>query len=149
MAKVDDRQLALGTIYARAILDVAEQRGLADQVLDELAGIADYMDRDASLAEYLSSPLVDVDAKARLVEKAFRGRASDLLVDALQVVNRKERLGLLPAIAEAYVQEHHKLRGVVDVQVRTAVPLSPELRARLAEAAARFTGKRTNLVETV
>src|SRR5215208_1406460 len=133
MANVDDQQLALGAIYARALLEVAEQRGMTDQVLEELSGIADYLGRDPDLAAFLASPLVEADAKSRLLEKAFRGRASDLVVDALQVVNRKGRLDALPASAEAFVQQYRQARGIVDVTVKTAVPLTPELRARLID----------------
>jgi F-type H+-transporting ATPase subunit delta len=149
MANVDDQQLALGAIYARALFEVAEQRGATDQVLEELEGIADYLDRDPDLADFLGSPLVEADAKASLLEKGFRGRASDLVVDTLQVVNRKGRLDALPAIAEAFVQQYRSARGIVDVTVKTAVPLTPELRARLIEAASRYTGKRAHLIETV
>jgi F-type H+-transporting ATPase subunit delta len=139
----------LGAIYARALLEVAEQQGATDQVLEELSGIADYLGQNAGFAEFLASPLVEADAKSRLLEKAFRGRASDLVVDALQVVNRKDRLDVLPAIAEAFVQQYRSARGIVDVTVKTAVPLTPELRERLIEAASRYTGKRAHLIETV
>lgn len=149
MPNVDGQQLALGAVYARAILAVAGQRGLADEVLEELAELSALLDRDSAFAEVVANPVIDAEAKSRLFEKALRGRASDLLVDALQVVGRKGRLDLLPAIAEAYRREHRRVRGIVDVQVRSAVPLSDELRARLAEAAARFTGKRPHLIERV
>jgi F-type H+-transporting ATPase subunit delta len=149
MPKVDDQQLGHGAVYARAILAVAEQRGLADQVLEELTELSALLDRDQAFAALLANPLVDDEAKSRLLEKALRGRASDLLVDSIQVIGRKERLELLPAIAEAYRREHRQARGIVDVEVRSAVPLSAELRARLAEAAARYTGKRPHLIERV
>lgn len=149
MAKVDDRQLGLGAVYARAILEVAGERGLAEQVRDELAALADYLDREAGLRDLLASPLTEMKVKERLLEKALRGRASDLLVDALEVVARKGRLDLLPAIAEAYRQEYRRVHGIVDVTVKTAIPLSPDLRRRLAEAASRYTGKQAELEEIV
>jgi F-type H+-transporting ATPase subunit delta len=149
MASVDDRELALGRIYAKAMLDLAEERGEADALLDELAAVVEYLDRDPDFERFLASPLIDEKDRAASVETLLRGRASDLLVDALQVINRKGRLGALRAIAEAYRQEHRDLRGLVDVYVKTAVPLTGPLRERLAAAVVRFTGKRPDLFERV
>ena len=147
--KVDDQQLAQGAVYARAILEVAEERGLADQILEELEGMGQVLERMPAYAQFLANPLIDDEVKSRLNEKALRGQVSELLADALQVVKRKERLDLVPAIVEAYRREYLKARGVIDVEVRTAVPLSDDLRARLTGAAARYTGKHPNLIERV
>src|SRR5262249_18710496 len=79
----------------------------------------------------------------------FRRRASDLLVDSLEVINRKGRLGLLPAIVAAYRGEYRELRGLVDARVTTAVPLTEEQRTELAAALGKLTGKRPELIERV
>jgi F-type H+-transporting ATPase subunit delta len=149
MASVDERNLGLGRLYARAILDLAEEQGQADELLEELTGLAGYLEDHPELEVFFASPLVEEDARAATIEKVFRRRASDLLADALQVINRKGRLGALRAIAEAYRQELRDRRGMVDVTVRTAVPLSEALRARLSESLAGFTGKKPTLIEKV
>jgi F-type H+-transporting ATPase subunit delta len=149
MASVDERSLALGRVYALAILALAEPQGQSAEVLEELAGLAQLLAGDADLELFFASPLIEEEAREEVIEKTFRGRASDLLVDALQVINRKGRLGQLRAIAEAYRLEYRGLHGMVDARVRTAVPLSPELRDRLRAAVARFTGKQPDLTEKV
>jgi F-type H+-transporting ATPase subunit delta len=149
MSRIDDRNLGLGRLYAKALLDLAEEQGSADGLLDELTDLARYVEANPELVNLFGSPLVEGADLARTLEKIFRGRASDLLVDALQVINRKGRLGSLRAIAEAYRQELRDRRGQVDVHVRTAVPLSEGLRARLSESLARFTGRQPTLIEKV
>lgn len=149
MATVNDRELALARIYSKAMLELAEQRGEAENLLDELQEVARFLDGNPELERFFGSPLVDDEDRARVLEKAFRGKASDLLVDALQVVNRKGRLGLLRAIAEGYRLEIRELRGRVEAHVRTAVPLTEALRTRVREAVARHTGKQPDLVERV
>jgi len=149
MARVDERSLALGRVYALAILALAEPQGQSEEVLEELAGLAQLLAGDAELELFFASPLIEEESREEVIEKTFRGRVSDLLVDALQVANRKGRLGQLRAIAEAYRLEYRSLHGMVDARVRTAVPLSPELRERLRAAVARFTGKQPDLTEKV
>lgn len=149
MSRIDDRNLGLGRLYARALLDLAEEQGSAGELLDELAELARYVEGNPELVDLFASPFVEGADRARMLEKVFRGRASDLLVDALQVINRKGRLGSLRTIAEAYRQELRDRRGQVDVFVRTAVPLSGDLRARLSESLAAFTGRQPALFEKV
>ena len=149
MANVSDRELALARVYSRSILELAEEQGQAEAVLDELQELVTYLDRNPEFEQFLGSPLVEAEDRGRTVEKALRGRASDLLVDSLQVVNRKGRLGLLRAIAEGYRIEFRDLRGIADAHVRTAVPLSEAMRVRVRESVARFTGKQPFLIEKV
>lgn len=147
--RIDDRQFAVARVYARALLDLAEETGAAEDLLEELAAAARLADSNPELADFLSSPLVGAETRRQAIERFFRGRASDLLVDALQVVSRKGRLAFLPAIAESYRREHRERRGIVDAEVTSATPLSPALRERLSRAIAARTGRQSQLVERV
>ena len=149
MANVDFRNLAVGRLYAEAMLGLGEERGASDALLEELQELIAFLDQSPKVEHFLSSPLVDAEGRARVIDEVFRGTASDLLVDSLQVINRKGRLGQLRAIAEAYRLAHHELRGWVEVHVRTAVPLDDALRARLREAIAASTGKQPTLIERI
>ncbi len=77
------------------------------------------------------------ERKAHVIRSAFEGRASDLLVNFLQVLNDHERLDLLPAIAAAYRELRDQRAGRIRVQVQSAVPLPEDqreqLRRKLAE----------------
>lgn len=146
---VDDRGLVLGRIYARVLLDLAAEQGTVDELLDELTALAGYLEAHPEVGELFASPFVDSKERARSLEKVFRGRASDLLVDAMQVMNRKGRLGFMRTLARAYWLELRDRRGQVPVVVRTAVPLSAPLRERLSEALAGFTGLQPILIEKV
>jgi len=149
MANVDDRDLQVGRIYAEAMLGLAERSGQADALRDELQELVAFLDQNPKVEQFLSSPLVDEQARARVIETLFRGKGSDLLADSLQVVNRKERLGSLRAIAEAYRIAYRELRGLMDVHVRTAVPLSDALRKRLLDTLAASTRRQPTLIEKV
>lgn len=145
----DDRQLAVARVYARSLLDLAEKAGATESVQAELAGVAELASSNADLRSFFGSPVIGTEERRSAIEKVFRGRASDLVVDALQVINRKGRLGLLGAIAESYRQEDKARRGIVDVHVTTAVPISDALRTRLQKALNERSGRQANLVESV
>lgn len=147
--RFDERDLAVGRLYAGALLELAEKDSVAESVLEELAGIEEVLDRDPKVEGALSSPLVDTDLRRKMVETTFRGRASDLVVNTLQVMNQKGRLGLLRALIAGYRLEFEALRGITEVDVVVAEPLSDEQRARAQKTAEDWTGGKVRLVEIV
>ena len=149
MARLDEQQLAVAGVYARALLELATQRDEADQVEGELAALTGLLADSPELEGYLASPLVDEEARAAVLEKALRGRVRELVVNTIQVMNNKGRLGLLPALAEAYRLENEHRRGEVDVEVTTAVELSDDLRQRISATASRYAGRSARLIEKV
>ncbi len=149
MPKFNDKELAVARLYARSILDLASRQGSEEATLGELAELADLARESRDFGRLLRDPLLGTEAVGRTLETLFRGKLSDLTVDALQVMRRKGRLALVPEVAETFRREHQAARGIVDVHVVSAVPLSPALKERLAAAVDRHTGRRSHLVETV
>jgi len=149
MPAIQDKQSAVAGVWAESLMELAAADGREDDLLEELKGVLELFDREEGLESLLASPVVDDEAKRALIEKALRGRASDLLVDGLQVMRRKGRLALVRAVARAYRAAWLERRGRVEVRVTSAVPLDDTLRAALAAAARRRTGREPILVERV
>jgi len=149
MPGVSDQELAVARVYASAMIDLAKASDQVDALLEELDDLAQRIEADAEFDAFLSSPMVDVETRRRILEKLFRGRYSDLFVDSLQVLNRKGRLGLIRGVAKAYRLASEELQGRVQVLVQSATPLTRRHRESLREITARHTGKEVELVETI
>lgn len=149
MGSFGDKEMALARVYGRAMLELAQAQGQAQSLGEELSELAGLLDRDPQLDTFFSTPMVDSDARRTMIEKSMRGRASELLVSSLQVINRKGRLPILRAINRAYELLLEELQGRVEVQVRTPVALTEGLREKLRGAVAAYTGKTPDLIETV
>ena len=149
MAPAREKDLAIARVWADSLFALAAERGREDELLHELEGLVELIDRQPTLEVLLASPATDAEAKRVLLEKALRGRASDLLVDALQVMRRKGRLVLIRAVAQAYRAAWLERRHKVEVRVSSAVPLSEPLREALRLAAAERTNRQPILVERV
>jgi F-type H+-transporting ATPase subunit delta len=147
--RVDDRQLAVARVYAESLFALAEERGAADATLIELESLAGLLESDSDLTAFFSSPLVDQEARRAVLDKSLGDRASELVVATLQVMNNKDRLGLLEALAVSYRRVLDERRGRVDVAVLTAAELTPALRDRLRATLERVTGREVRLAETV
>lgn len=149
MARVDEKQEAVSRVYSRAMLDRAEAEGQAESLLEELEGLAHLMRENEGFRDFISSPLIEEQERERSLEKLFRGRGSDLLVDALQVLNQHGRLAMLETIVETYRLAFQERHGIVDVHVTSAVPLSDTLHRELAEATSNMTGKKPKIIAEV
>lgn len=149
MTPIDDRQMALGRLYARSMLEVAAERGEEEALGEELQALAEAVDAVPEFQTFAASPLVEEDLRREALEQIFRGRVSDLLADSLAVIAERQRLGALPAIVAAYNQKLRDRRGLVDVEVVSAVELTEDLRRALQKALAKHTGKQAEMSESV
>jgi F-type H+-transporting ATPase subunit delta len=149
MANVNEKETAVARIYSEALFQVATAGRQEADVLEQLGDLASLAADQRSFADFLASPMIDAKDRAVSIEKMFRGRLGDVVVDALQVINRKGRLALVPAIAEQFRQLLRDRDQRVDVSVRTAIPLTDGLREEIKAAVAKFTGRQPDLHETV
>ena len=148
-SKPSEKETAISRVYARALLSVARESEQVESVLEELSDLVGLTDRDEAFARFLTSPLVDAAEREISLERLFRDRMSDLMLDTLLVMNRKNRMGLVPALAETYREEVEALRGEIRVHVRSAVELDDAQRRELTQAVARLMRKRATLLESV
>ncbi len=146
--------MAVGTTaarpYARALWELARERGQTEAVLRELESVAETVDRERSLAEFLARPWIPGQVKrAVMLEVAARLGVSPLTRDFVALAARQGRGDHLAAMAEVLrdlVDEEH---GRVRARVRTAVPLTEADRAALRQRLGRAVGGKQVVLEEV
>ncbi len=150
MAKVDEKQVAVARVYSRSLLEIASTNEQSESLLDEMNGLLEVLEAQPAFAEYFKSPLVDTKERQKAIERLLRGRASDVLVDTLQVLGQHGRLGLFETVVEGFRTGVQERQGRVDVEVTTAVPLDGDMREKLKQALVRISaGRQPDLVEQV
>lgn len=146
---ISEKHIAVARVYSDALMELAEAQDAVESLEEELQELTAQVEQNPQLRAFLESPLVDADKRRTALEHMFRGRLSDLLVDGLQVMNRKGRIGLVPAVARAYHETLNERLGRVEVRVTTAVPLDEEQRRHIEAAVASGLGKKPVLRESV
>lgn len=149
MALRTDEQLRLGRAYAEALLPLAKQAELVGVVQEELRHAATLLVENHEFADWFTSPIIPVERKVACIEHAFRRRISDLTCDALCVITRRGRVGMLDSIARAFRERAEAEAGRRDVVVTSAVPLTDSSRAALRETLADRLGIEATLIERV
>ncbi len=134
--------------YAKALFAVAQKGGTKD--LDvygkDLAGLADVLDTTPEALGFFKNPTFDASEKkavlgallAKLSVNPTVKNFCDLLAD-------KDRLPVLPAIAEVYKKMLEDVQGVVSGSLVTAVELPETRQNQIREELTRKAGKTLEL----
>ena len=75
--------------YAQALVETAEQRGLLDEVAEEVTFLAQTLRDDGNLRLFVENPRIEKSAKIELFERALRGKLSDVLVNFVLLLVEK------------------------------------------------------------
>jgi F-type H+-transporting ATPase subunit delta len=126
MARQSQHASPAALAYAQSVLELANEQKQAEAIGAELATIKQLVDENPSFREVLSNPAISVEERARLLSNLFRGKASPLVFNLLGVLNEKNRLALLPQVAQGYGDLLDEQLGKVEVDITVARKLSPE-----------------------
>jgi len=128
-------------VYAEALLDVAQERGLADAVGQELESLVREVFNSAPEVEStLGSPVVKRSVKTPLLATVFKDQVSDLVFNFLNVLNSKDRLSLVRNVAVGYRDLLDQRAKRLRVSVKSAVPLSDAQTEQLKKSIGQATG---------
>lgn len=139
------------TRYARALLDVAlkEQADLST-VEAQLSSLAALFAEHEALRKALLNPAVPLPRKRAAVAEILA------LADVLPIVGKtlalladRDRLIILPDVADTFRQRLRDLRNIVRAEVTTAQPLSAERLQEIQRGLAVATGRTVDITSRV
>jgi len=127
---VNVRQARIARVYTEALIAVADREQQVEEVGAELtAFVANVLAKDPKVEAFFTSPAITRKVREPILKAATTGNVAPLVAQFLHVLNRNNRLDLLPAIAAAYRDLLDKRAGRVRVLVRSAVALSADQQA--------------------
>src|SRR5438132_7010476 len=98
--------LRVARVYAAALLRAAQPQGLVDQLQEEFDSLVGNplrrSDSPSDPAALMGSGVIPRRRKAEIIERLFRGKADDLFVNFILVLNNHNRIGMLRPAAAMY-----------------------------------------------
>ncbi len=149
MAESIDKMMDVADVYAAALHALVLPKEAVRATHDELAQVVELAEKDRAFGEFLRSSAIDADKRAASLDKMFRGKLSDALLDTLQVMNRHARLETLPAMLRCFQLRAEAAAGMVEVGVQSAVELTPDQKSRVEKLAAELSRKKPIMQFTV
>lgn len=123
---------AVGT-YARALFDLASAAGDVDAVDAGIRAIVETVGGSVELRDALADQSLPGAKRREIAAELFGGQVAPEAVAIATLVIERGDAAALGQIAERFGEIAEKERGVVAVEVTTAIPLTEALRATLVE----------------
>jgi F-type H+-transporting ATPase subunit delta len=136
------REPTIARIYAETLVSLAERAGDLDGWGATITEVADAVEGDPRLANFLASPKVSAKEKIDIITKAFQDRLPRLFVRFLAAVIANRRQHLIPAIAREYGDLVDELQGRVHARVTVAKEPDDAMRTSVEKQLSTITGKR-------
>ncbi len=115
----------IATRYAKSLLDLAVERGEVEAVQADMQLLAQAV-QNRDLYLLLKSPIVSAQKKLSVLRAVFDGKVGTLTLNYLQLLVGKKREAFLPEIIREFIHQYNGLKGITEVQVVSAAPLSEE-----------------------
>ena len=135
---------AIAKVYAKSLFELCEQAGgrdKAEETLGELEDILEIARENPTFSEFLATRVIPVESREKSLVSIFEGKASDLTLRFLRLLNRKGRLGHLPPIVASFESLVQDAFGRVEVDLYTADALDESARSAFRDTLATKLGK--------
>ena len=123
----------LATPYAEALLQVGESRGDTDSLATEAKALLEAWNASSELQAAMRSPVLSVEGKKNALNKLFSEGTSPAMLNLLKLLADRQRIGMLDAVLERFLELYRELRGITLAHVTSATALSEEQQRKLTE----------------
>ncbi len=135
--------------YAKATLNLAKEKGFADEVNKDMILIDKTIAENSDLLIMLKSPIFKSNIKKSTLDKIFSNKINAISLGVINLLIDNKRIQLLPLVAKEFIIIYDFLKGIEVAQVTSAVPLTKELEAKLLIKVKQISGKEITLKNIV
>ena len=134
--------------YAKAILEIADSKGVASEVSADMTLIATTITGNSELTHFIQNPLIKTDTKKNVVLEVFAS-VNPVTQSLFHLLLENKRFEILAAIAVEYNNLYDVMNGVEVAKVTTAFPMDAALEAKVLAKIATFSDKKVTIENTV
>jgi F-type H+-transporting ATPase subunit delta len=135
--------------YAKALLDLARERGVQDEVRADLNAIAGAAAASPELAAFLPDYVLPAASRQRALEALFADRVLGLTWQFLQLLEERRRLMVLPGVCVAFCELHDRELGLVHAMLASAFELPEKESGRIVQRMEAATVRKVLLKKSV
>lgn len=130
--------------YAKAILNMADSIGVANEVSNDMTLIASTIKDNLELNTFIQNPTVKVELKENVLLEVFAD-ANGVSKGLFRLLFENKRFEILEAVALEYNKLFDELNGVEIAKVTTAFPMDAFLEAKVLAKVATLSDKKITI----
>lgn len=135
--------------YAQALYDLAKDEGLDKQILSELTALDQAFEQEPGFLRLLAAPNLPKAERCGILDESFRDQVHVYVLNFLKILTERGYARQFGDCCKAYRAHYNADHGIVTVQAVTAVALTGEQSARLADKLTKITGKTIELTNRI
>ena len=125
--------MTAATRYANALFALTTEQKQQSAVTAAVQALAAAVEDD-TVAATLANPRLTPIQRTQLVQSMVKAvKAPALLANTLGVLAANNRIALIPAVLEAYLEQNDAQSGITHVEVSSATPLSDAQRSKITK----------------
>lgn len=128
--------------YARALMAVAQDKGLTDQFGEDARQLLEVMGSSDELVNFLASPISSADAKKGVLRQIAGESINPFMVNFLMLLVDRGRITVLGDVLKQYQALLRDLNQAVLAEVTAAMELSDEQKEAIKQKVVGLTGAR-------
>ena len=119
------------TPYAEAFLQVTESRNEVDQIVDQSKSLLELWDQSPEFSDAMSSPVLEIESKKKVLEKIFAKEVSPSLMNLLKLLADRQRIGYLNSVLERLLELYREQRNIALATVTSATSLTEDQQEKI------------------
>lgn len=140
---VQARRNEVSESYAKALVELADEKGKLEVVHADVDAIASLVQNNKKLAELIMNPVVDSEKKRAVLQKIGKEAGFNQYTNNfLNLLVQKDRLSLLEEICQEFEELYCKLTDTQVATLRSAVKLEQEQQFLIAKKLQELTGSK-------
>lgn len=124
--------------YAKSLLDLAVEQNALHTTLEDVEALAQTCRQSTEFCSVLRSPVIAADKKISVINAVMGEKLRPLMKGFVTLLTAKGREGVLPEIAQAFMEQYRVQNDIKTVKLTTATPptgaFTEAVRAKLAAA---------------
>ena len=135
----------IANAYGGALYDLAKDENLTVQLGDELNALDQAFAQEPAFVGLLSSASLTKPERVQVIEDSFRSNFHPYVLNFLKILTEKGYIRHFSGCCKVYRDRYNVDNGILPVTAVTAIPLSDDLRKKLADKLATITGQKIEL----
>jgi F-type H+-transporting ATPase subunit delta len=117
-------ELTVASRYAKSIIDLAEEKGLLNDVNNDMVFFLHTLKANSELKAVLANPIISHQKKLGIVDAVFAAKINKVSTSFFKLMINKGRGELLYPTAQAYIDLYDAKKNITKVSVVSATALS-------------------------
>lgn len=134
--------------YAKAILDLANSKGVAEAVNNDMKSIASTIESNLELSTFIQNPTTKVEVKESALLEVFAS-VNGVTKGLFHLLFENKRFEILEGIALEYKKLFDESNGVEVAKVTTAIPMDAALEAKVLAKVSTLSDKKITIENIV